>query len=61
LHEVGADARSKPFKIVGGPTLYKKEIVGVTLGTLLVMVLLIGTGVVGVKVWRRRRSQGVAL
>jgi len=46
---------------VGGPTLYKKEIVGVTLGTLLVMVLLIGTGVVGVKVWRRRRSQGVAL
>jgi hypothetical protein len=60
LPEIGYDARSNRFEIVGGPTLYKKEIAGVVGGTLVVMVLLIGAVVLGSRIWRRREA-GVAL
>jgi hypothetical protein len=52
-----AYAYSNTFRIVGGPTLYKREIAVVTAGTLGVMVLVIGTAVAGVKVWRRKRGE----
>lgn len=53
-----AYAYSNTFRIVGGPTLYKREIAIVMAGTLGVMALVIGTVVVGVKVWRRRTGEG---
>lgn len=52
---------SNEFRIVGGPRLYKKEIAAVTLGTLAAMALAIGTAIVGVRVWRRRREGAVAI
>jgi len=59
--EISADATPNDFRIVGGPKLYKKEIVGVAVGTVVGIVLLSGTIAWGVKVWRRRRSAKVAL
>lgn len=53
-----AHAFSNRFQIIGGPTLYKREIAAVTLGTLGVMVLVVGAGVGGLRIWRRRRSEG---
>jgi hypothetical protein len=52
-----AYAYSNTFRVVGGPTLYRRDIAVVTAGTLGVMVLVIGTAVVGVKVWRRKRGE----
>lgn len=52
---------SNEFRIVGGPRLYKKEIAVITAGTLGAMALVIGTVVVGVRVWRKRREGAVAL
>lgn len=51
MHGGGSDVTSVPFRIVGGPLLYTKEIVGVVVG----LVVLIGAGV-GVWWWRRKRS-----
>lgn len=56
-----AYAYSNTFRIVGGPTLYKKEIAILTAGTLGAMVLVMGTVVVAVRVLRRRREGTVAL
>lgn len=56
-----AYAYSNKFRIVGGPTLYKKEIAILTAGTLGAMVLVIGTVVVALRVLRRRREGTVAL
>jgi len=53
-----AYAYSNTFRIVGGPTLYKEEIAVITAGTLGVMALVVGSVVVGVKVWRSRRGEG---
>ena len=56
-----AYAYSNTFKIVGGPTLYPKEIAVAIAATLGVMVLVVGTVAVGVKVWRKKREGAVAL
>jgi uncharacterized protein (DUF2062 family) len=58
--EISAAATSNELRIVGGPTLYKKEIVDVAVGTVVGIVLLVGAGAWGVRVWRRRRSAKVA-
>jgi uncharacterized protein (DUF2062 family) len=59
--EISAAATSSEFRIVRGPTLYKKEIVGVAIGTVIGIVLLVGAVAWGVRVWRRRRSAKIAL
>lgn len=41
--------------------MYKKEIAVITAGTLGAMALVIGTVVVGVRVWRKKREGTVAL
>lgn len=52
---------SNSFEIVGGPTLYPKEIAGVVVGTLAGMALLIGAFVVGARYIRKRKSVAVDL
>jgi uncharacterized protein (DUF2062 family) len=58
--EISADATSNEFRIVGGPKLYKKEIVGVAVGTVVGIVLFGGAVAWGLRVWRRRRFVRVA-
>jgi hypothetical protein len=59
--EISAAATLNESRIAGGPTLYKKEIVGVVVGTVVGIVLLVGATTWGLRVWRRRRSPKVAL
>jgi uncharacterized protein (DUF2062 family) len=60
-NQTGWGAITNSFEIVGGPTLYPKEIVGVVVGTLVGMLLLLGIFAAGARFWRRKQSLAVDL
>ena len=54
--------RSNKFEIVGGHApLGSKAIAGITVGSVLAVILLAGIWLVGVRLWRQRRSLAVDL
>lgn len=57
----GYAAINSHFEIVGGPTLYPKEIAGVVVGSVAGMALIIGAFIVAARLIRKRRSLAVDL
>jgi uncharacterized protein (DUF2062 family) len=60
-NQTGYGAITKGFEIVGGPTLYPKEIAGVVVGTLVGLLLLLGIFAASARFWRKRQSVAVDL
>jgi uncharacterized protein (DUF2062 family) len=60
-NQTGYGAITNSFEIVGGPTLYPREIAGVVVGTLVGMLLLLGIFAAGARFWRKRQSLAVDL
>jgi uncharacterized protein (DUF2062 family) len=60
-NQTGYGATTSSFEIVGGPTLYPKEIAGVVVGTLVGLLLLLGIFAAGARLWRKRQSVAVNL